>query len=485
MYNRIEGFPEDFLWGGAIAANQAEGAWDKDGKGWSVADINKFEPDIPLDKKYNEEISTAYVREAMADEKGIYPKRKAIDFYHTYKEDLKLMKELGLKTFRTSISWARVFPNGDDRKPNEKALEFYGKLIDEIIANGMEPLITLSHYEMPLNLTLNYKGWYSKEVIDFFVKFCTTCFDRYQDKVKYWIIVNQINLIVHESFNHLGIAEDKVENLEEAKYQGVHNELVACGRATKQAKLINPDFQIGMMLCHQSAYYETCKPDDVLAALKRNQMEYYYGDILLRGEYPGYAYRYFEDNQLDIKITEQDLEDLKNTADFMSFSYYYSKITNAETYKKKKSAFRNPNLGESEWGWSFDPIGLRVALNEYWDRWQKPIYITENGVGAMDTLEEDGIHDPYRMRFYQEHLLQVKEALKDGVDVRGFYAWGPIDIVSCSSSEMKKRYGFVYVDYDNYGKGTGKRIKKDSFQWYQDVINTNGEALSKDVEMYT
>lgn len=477
MYNRVTEFSKDFLWGGAIAANQAEGAWKVDGKGWSVADINKFEPDVPLDKKYNEEITTDFIFNAMSDEIGVYPKRKAIDFYNTYPDDLKLMKELGLNTFRTSISWARVFPNGDEAEPNEEALVYYDHLIDEMIKNGMEPMITLSHYEMPLNLTLEYTGWYSKEVIDFFVKFCTTCFERYKDKVKYWIIVNQINLIVHESFNHLGIAEDKVANLEEAKYQGVHNEMVACGRATRNAKAINPDFQIGMMLCNQLAYSETCKPEDVLATMKRNQMEYFYGDILLRGEYPGYAYRYYQDNGLNIEISDQDLEDLRNTADFMSFSYYYSKITNAETYTKKKSAFRNPNLEESEWGWSFDPIGLRIVLNEYWDRWQKPIYITENGVGAFDVLEGESIHDPYRVKFYKEHLEQVKEAIFDGVDVRGFYAWGPIDIVSCSSSEMEKRYGFVYVDYDNYGNGSGKRLKKDSFHWYKHVIETNGNIL--------
>lgn len=473
-------FPKDFLWGGAIAANQAEGAWNKDGKGWSIADINRFEADIPLDQKYNEEITSEYVTFAMKDTKGIYPKREAIDFYHTYKDDLKLMKELGLKTFRTSISWARVFPNGDDSTPNEKALQFYDDLIDEIIKNDMEPMITLSHYEMPLNLTTNYTGWYSRELIAFFVKFCETCFDRYKNKVKYWIIVNQINLIVHESFNHLGIAEDKVNNLEEAKYQGVHNEMVACGQATEIAKKINPDFQIGMMLCHQLAYSETCKPEDVLATLKRNQMEYFFGDILLRGEYPGYAFRFFDEKGFNIEITEQDKKDLKNTADFMSFSYYYSKITNAETYMNKKSAFRNPNLKESDWGWSFDPIGLRIALNEYWDRWKKPIYITENGVGAFDKLESGKIHDPYRVQFYKDHLIQVEEAIKDGVDVKGFYAWGPIDIVSCSSSEMEKRYGFVYVDYDNYGNGSGQRLKKDSFEWYQKAIATNGISLHEE-----
>ncbi len=476
--NKITGFKKDFLWGGALAANQCEGAWKEGGKGWCVSDINRFREDIPLNKKYNEEITTQDILESMEDKEGIYPKKWGIDFYHTYKEDLKLLKGLGINTFRTSINWARIFPNGDETEPNEEGLKFYDDLIDEILRNGMEPLMTISHYEMPLNLTLKYSGWYSREVIDFFVRYCKVLFDRYKGKVKYWIIVNQINLIVHESFNHLGIAEDKVENLLEAKYQGVHNEMVACALATKYAREADKDVHIGMMFCDGISYPATCKPEDVLATYKRNQMEYLYGDVLLRGEYPGYAFRFFDDNNIHIEFGEGDVEALRNTADFMSISYYYTRISDAESVKKKKTSYDNPYIKSSDWGWGIDPIGLRTKLNMYWDRYQLPIIIAENGLGAFDKLEEDGsVHDDYRVAYLKAHIEQMKEAVMDGVDVIGYYPWGPIDIISCSSSEMSKRYGFIYVDLDNYGKGSGKRSFKDSYKWYKKVVETNGEVL--------
>lgn len=471
-------FKKDFLWGGAVAANQCEGAWLEDGKGWCLADINRFRDDIPLNKKYNEEITTSDIKEAMEDEKGIYPKRWGIDFYHTYKEDLKLLKELGLNSFRTSINWSRIFPDGDEKEPNEEGLKFYDALIDEIIANGMEPMITISHYEMPLNLTIKYTGWYSREVIDFFVRYCKVLFDRFKGRVKYWIIVNQINLIVHESFNHLGIAEDKVDNLLEAKYQGVHNEMVACALATKYARENHKDMHIGMMFCDAISYSATCKPEDVLANYRRNQMEYFYGDVLLRGKYPGYAFRFFTEKNIHIKFGDGDEEALKHTADFMAISYYYTRIADAESVKKKKTSYDNPYIKASDWGWGIDPVGLRTTLNMYWDRYQVPIVIAENGIGCVDKQEEDNcIHDVYRIEYLKAHIEQLKEAILDGVDVSGYYPWGPIDIVSCSSSEMSKRYGFIYVDQDDYGKGTGRRSLKDSYYWYKKVIETAGEIL--------
>jgi len=478
---KATGFKKDFLWGGAVAANQCEGAWQEDGKGWCVADINQFRDDIALNKKYNEEMNTEIVRQAMEDTAGIYPKRWGIDFYHTFKEDLKLLKGLGINSFRTSINWARIFPNGDDVQPNEKGLRFYEGLIDEIIANGMEPLITISHYEMPLNLTLKYSGWYSREVIDFFVRYCKVLFERYQGKVKYWIIVNQINLIVHESFNHLGIAEDKVDNLLEAKYQGVHNEMIACARATKMAREIDKNVHIGMMFSDHISYPATCKPEDVLANYKRNQMEFLYGDVLLRGYYPGYAFRFYDDHHIHIEFGEGDAEALKNTADFMAISYYYTRICDAESVKKKKTSYDNPYIKSSDWGWGIDPIGLRTKLNMYWDRYQVPIVIAENGLGSFDKVEADGsVHDDYRIKYLRAHVEQMKEAVLDGVDVFGYYPWGPIDIVSCSSSEMSKRYGFIHVDLDNYGKGSGKRSLKDSYYWYRKVVESNGEILNLD-----
>ncbi len=476
--NKVTGFKKDFLWGGALAANQCEGAWQKDGKGWCVADINLFQNDIPLNKKYNEELTTKDILKAMEDKEGIYPKRWGIDFYHTFKEDLKLLKGLGMNTFRTSINWARIFPNGDDAKPNEAGLKFYDALIDEILANGMEPMLTMSHYEMPLNLTTKYTGWYSREVIDFFVKYCQVLLDRYKGKVRYWIIVNQINLIVHESFNHLGIAEDKVENLLEAKYQGVHNEMVACAKVTKYAREIDKDVHIGMMFCDGISYPATCKPEDVLANYKRNQMEFLYGDVLLRGKYPGYAFRYYDDHNIHIEFGEDDEEVLKNTADFMAISYYYTRIADAQSVKKKKTSYDNPYIKSSDWGWGIDPIGLRTKLNMYWDRYQKPIALAENGLGCFDRVEQNGsIHDDYRIDYLRAHIEQMKEAVIDGVDVFGYYPWGPIDIVSCSSSEMSKRYGFIYVDMDDYGNGSQKRSLKDSYHWYKKVVGTNGEEL--------
>jgi len=471
-----KGFPENFLWGGAVAANQLEGAYDVGGKGLCVSDLNEYKRDIPLEKKHNGEVTTKSVLEAMESTDRIFPKHWGIDFYHTYKEDLKLLRELGLKTFRTSINWARIFPNGDEKKPNEAGLKFYDSLIDEILANGMIPMITVSHYEMPVNLTLNYTGWYSREVIDFFVRYCKVLFDRYHKKVKYWILVNQINLITPESFNHLGIAEDKVDNLAEAKYQAVHNEMVACAKATEYAHKLSSDLQIGMMLCGGPAYPASCKPDDNLACLRHNQMEFFFADVLLRGKYPGYAYRFFEERGYHITFGDGDEEALKNTADFMSFSYYYTRVCDKESFTEDNSTYRNKQLPANPWGWTIDPTGLRYMLNVFYDRYQCPIYITENGVGYFDKLEEGGtVHDHYRIEYLKMHIEQMKEAIMDGVDLRGYYAWGPIDIVSCSSSEMSKRYGFIYVDLDDYGHGSGRRIKKDSFKWYQHVIETNGE----------
>ncbi|TLG72691.1 glycoside hydrolase family 1 protein [Culicoidibacter larvae] len=471
-------FPEHFLWGGAVAANQLEGAFDQGGKGLSVADINRYEADMPIDEKSNGELTTADINTLVNDKKGYFPKRNGIDFYHTYKEDLKLLADMGMNSFRTSISWARIFPNGDESEPNEEGLQFYDDLIDEIIKNGMEPLITVSHYEMPLHLAIEYNGWYNRKTIDFFTKYCETIFKRYKDKVKYWILVNQINLIVFESFNHLGIPEDKVDNILEAKYQGIHNELVACGRATKLAKQISPEFKIGMMIYHGGAYAATSKPEDVLATLQRNQIEYFTADVLLRGKYPKYMFRYFEEQGIDIKFYDGDEEDLKNTAEFMTYSYYYTRIADAESAKKLNSAYINPELPANPWGWSIDPIGLRISLNEYYDRYQLPIMITENGLGCHDELTADGhVHDEYRIEYYREHIKQMKLAISDGVEVIGYYPWGPIDLVSCSSSEMSKRYGFIYVDLDDYGQGSGKRIKKDSYYWYQKVCHSNGEDL--------
>jgi 6-phospho-beta-glucosidase len=476
--NPVSGFPKDFFWGGAVAANQCEGAWREGGKGWCAADINRFRGDLPLAERSNKDISSEDITFAMGDTKGVYPKRRGIDFYHTYKDDLKLLAGTGMNMFRTSINWARIFPNGDDAAPNEAGLQFYDDLIDEIIKNGMEPLITISHYEIPLHLTTAYTGWYSREVIGFFVRYCETIFNRYKDKVRYWIVVNQINLTAFETFNHLGIAADKVQNLDEANYQGVHNEMTASAQAAAAGRKINPNFKIGVMVLDDIAYPASCRPEDVLAAYRRNQMQFFFSDVLLRGKYPGYALRFFDERKIHIKFGENDEADLKNTADFLAISYYYTSVCDVESARTRRGCRDNSYISASDWGWGIDPIGLRTKLNMFWDRYQVPIIIAENGFGAFDKVEADGkIHDGYRIDYLRAHIEQIREAVKDGVSVTGYCPWGPIDIVSASSSEMDKRYGFIYVDYDTYGRGGGKRLLKDSYYWYKQVIASNGESL--------
>lgn len=483
MKQMLTGFPSDFLWGGAIAANQAEGAYDQGGKGLCVADLLKVQDQGDLKKKSNKETTMADIEFALQDKEGYYPKRYGIDFYHTYKEDVKLLSGMGLNTFRTSISWARIFPNGDDETPNEEGLKFYDDLFDEMLKYGMEPLVTLSHYEMPLHIATEYNGWYSRKTIDMFVKYAETVFKRYKNKVKYWITVNQINLIHHESFNHLGIPADRVDNLWEAKFQGIHNECTACAMASRIGHEINPDFQIGMMVYDGLSEPLTCSPEDVFATMKRNQMEYFFSDLLLRGEYPGYAIRFFTEKGFHLDIREEDEKVLKeHTADFLAISYYYTICSSADSMKNygvnEDGAIMNPYLDASEWGWSIDPLGMRTVLNYYYDRYQKPIIIAENGFGTFDNVEEDGsIHDERRIAYLREHIRAMKEAIKDGVNVIGYYPWGPIDIISCSSSEMTKRYGFIYVDQDDYGRGSKKRSKKDSYEWYTRVISSNGSEL--------
>lgn len=475
-----QGFRPDFLWGGAIAANQAEGAWLEGGKGWCLADINLYRGDLPPEKRSNKEMTSDQIDFHLSDVEGRYPKRDAIDFYRTFESDLDLLAGTGMNAFRTSINWSRIFPKGDETEPNEEGLAFYDRLIDAIRARGMEPVITMSHYEMPLHLTQAYSGWYSREVIDFFVRYGEVLLRRFGDRVKYWIVVNQINLITHESFNHLGVAADKVDDLDSAKFQAVHNEMVAAAKITALGHELVPDAQFGVMLCHTLCDPASSKPEDVFAALQQNQMEYFYADVALRGAYPGYALRYFTDRGIHVEFGDSDEEALAaGTADLLTFSYYYTRVIDAATWDSGDSdGFANPNLKASEWGWAINPLGLRQALNNYWDRYQVPIMITENGFGARDEVEPDGtINDSYRIDYLRAHVAAMRDAVRDGVDLRGYFPWGPIDIVSCSSSEMAKRYGFIHVDLDDYGQGTAKRTPKASYDWYRRVVETNGVDL--------
>ena len=467
-------FPKNFMWGGAVAANQLEGAWQEGGKGLCAADINEYKGDLAPQDRHNGDLSSKEVEELLNSKDKYFPKRYGIDFYHTYKEDLALLAGMGLNTFRTSINWARIYPNGDDETPNEEGLKFYDNLIDEMIKNGMEPLITISHYEIPLNVCMKYNGWANRKTIDMFVKYCKTLFERYKGKVKYWILVNQINLYQSETFNHLGIPSDRFDNLEEAKFQGIHNELVACGRAIKIAREIDPNFKLGVMTCYHNCYAEIGSSENEMVAIKHNQLEYYYTDVEVRGKIPSYMERFYREKGFDIEITDQDIEDLKNTVDFVSFSYYGSTTIDVNG----KEARNKYNTKVNEWGWASDPVGLRYALNDYYDRYQLPLIVAENGMGFYEKPGEDGqIHDDYRITCLKEYIEQLKEAIDDGVDLIGYYPWGPIDIVSCSSSEMEKRYGFIYVDLDNHHNGSGKRMPKDSYYWYKKVCESNGEVL--------
>ena len=467
-------FPKEFLWGGATAANQCEGAWNEDGKGASIQDYMPHGimqgPSEVIDKHNL--------------------KLEGIDLYHHYKEDIALFAEMGFKVYRMSIAWSRIFPNGDDEKPNEKGLEFYDNVFDECKKYGIEPLVTLSHYETPYHLAKKYDGWRSRDLIGFYEKYVRTVFTRYKGKVHYWITFNEINSIWHFPLMGAGILTQK--NLLKAQdlYQAAHHELVASALATKIGHEIDSENKIGCMVLGLTSYPRTCNPDDVIATMEESKRGYFFTDIHMRGYYPSYALKMMEKEGVVLDATDEDLEMLKNTCDFLSFSYYMSKCiaSNPEQYEKGKgnltTGVKNPYLQESQWGCQIDPKGLRYLLNTYYDRYQKPLFIVENGLGAKDTLlseEKDGylVVDDYRIQYMNDHLAQVSKAIEDdGVEVMGYTSWGCIDLISASTAEMKKRYGFIYVDRNNDGTGTFKRYKKKSFYWYKNVIETNGKIIS-------
>lgn len=484
---KIEGFPKDFLWGGATAANQFEGAYNEGGKGLSTADMVKFIPKEERGEGFSLDVSHKEIEAILAGNvDAVFPKRFGVDFYHHYKEDIALLAEMGFKVFRLSINWARIFPNGDDTEPNEEGLAFYDSVFDECLKYGIEPLVTLSHYETPLNLTLKYNGWADRQVIDFFVNYAKTVFTRYQDKVKYWLTFNEINIITLSPYTGGGVLVDDAENPLEVSYQAGHHQFVASALATKIGHEINPEFKIGCMLARMTTYPETNNPKDVIKAQEENQMNLFFTDVQARGEYPTYMDRYFYENNINIQKERGDDEILKAyPVDFISFSYYMSGTASSNPSEDEVSGnfmggVKNSYLETSDWGWQIDPIGLKWTLKDFYDRYQLPLFIVENGLGAYDTVEEDGsIHDDYRIDYLQKHTEQMKEAIMDGVDLMGYTSWGAIDLVSASTSEMSKRYGYVYVDQDDAGNGTLNRSRKDSFYWYKKVIATNGADLSK------
>lgn len=483
-------FPKDFLWGGATAANQFEGAWNVDGRGPATSDTSRAvapEERKSMGSEFNTPMNRAKLDAALNDKKGLYPKRWGSDFYHRYKEDIALYAEMGFKTFRMSIAWSRIFPNGDDATPNEAGLAFYDKVFDELNKYGIEPLVTLSHYEFPIHLITEYGGWKNRKVIDFFVRYAETVFNRYKDKVKYWLTFNEINIIGMTGYLSGGLLfEDRKLNLQEM-YQAAHHQFLASSLATKVGHEINPDFKIGCMLARMQAYPATCNPDDVMEEIKKDHENLFFSDVQVRGKYPSYAKRFFKENNIKLDIAEGDLEILeKYPVDFMSFSYYMSSIarkekTGNQTAGNLMLSEPNPYLEASDWGWQIDPVGLRITLNKLYDRYQVPLMVVENGLGALDKVEEDGsIHDQYRIDYLQSHVKQMYEAIEDGVDLMGYTWWGCTDLISASTSEMSKRYGFVYVDADDQGNGSFDRLRKDSFFFYKDLIASRGANILND-----
>lgn len=487
-------FPKNFLWGGAVAANQCEGAYLEDGKKLSV-------PDMLL----GGDVNTSRTFLPKTDPDAFYPSHEAVDFYHHYKEDIELFSQMGWTVFRLSINWGRIFPNGDDEAPNEAGLAFYDKVFDECHKHGMEPLVTLCHYEIPWNIVVKYNGFTDRRVIDMFVKYATTCFERYKDKVKYWLTFNEINIpCMGEggigNLYGLGIMDkddvnsdhriplNELKSNDQDTFKALHNEFVASALAVKAGHEINPDFMIGNMIAHTTLYPLTPNPVDVLAAYdEENFKNNLCGDVQVRGEYPTFAYKIFKEHNVDYSfITEEDKKIIKEgTVDFYTFSYYMTNCVtvdeNAEmTAGNMSKGAKNPYLKASDWGWQIDPLGLRYTLNILHDRYpHTPLMVVENGFGAFDTVEEDGsIHDDYRINYFREHIKAMKDAVEiDNIPLIGYTTWGPIDLVSAGTGQYAKRYGFVYVDRHDDGTGDFSRSKKDSFYWYKKVCESNGEDL--------
>jgi len=489
MFQMKTKFPENFLWGGATSAMQFEGASDVDGKGLSVSDVYIFDENTPKEHWADQWhlMTHKQVEEAQDPSSNkYYPKRHGVDFYHHYKEDIALFAEMGFKVYRMSIAWTRIFPNGDELEPNEAGLDFYDRVFDELNKYGIEPLVSLSHYEMPLYLATEYGGWVNRKVIEFYVRFASTVFNRYKDKVKYWIPFNEINCVKHHPFVSIGVVEENHPHIEQAKFQGAHHQFVASALATKACKESIPDAKVGCMVSYQLLVPYSCDPDDIQATVEKQRESLYFTDVLARGYYPAYTARMLANKNVVLETEPGDEQIMREyPVDFVSFSYYMSSAVSAHPENLEGAVgnlitggIKNPYIPTSDWGWQIDPKGLRSALNQLYDRYQKPLFIAENGLGAVDVVEEgDIINDDYRISYLRDHIKQIKEAIVDGVDVLGYTSWGCIDMISASTSQMSKRYGYIYVDQDDMGRGTKRRIKKKSFDWYKNVIASNGEQL--------
>lgn len=473
---------KDFLWGGATAANQCEGAYNEGGRGLANVDVIPHGPDRGA-------VMRGKMPMTSLDDQHYYPALKGIDFYHHYKDDIRMFGEMGFKTFRLSIGWSRIFPNGDESEPNEEGLKFYEDVFRECHKYGIEPLVTITHFDCPMHLITEYGGWKNPKLIEFYKNLVTVLFTRYKGLVKYWLTFNEINMILHLPFMGAGLMFEEGEDETKAKYLSAHHELLASAWATKIAHEIDPENKIGCMLAAGEYYPYSPMPEDVWEAKKKDRDNLLFIDVQARGAYPAYALKMFEKMGLDLGITEEDKKLLKeNTVDFISFSYYSSRCVTTqegvgESVGNAFKGTRNPYLKLSEWGWQIDPLGLRITMNSLYDRYQKPLFIVENGLGAKDVLVDDGhgsytVNDDYRIEYLREHIKAFKQAVEeDGVELLGYTPWGCIDLVSASTGEMSKRYGFIYVDRSDDGSGSMKRYKKKSFDWYKKVIATNGEDL--------
>lgn len=468
---------KDFLWGGATAANQCEGAYDLGNRGLANVDV------IPHGKD-RRAVENGDRKMFDFEEGYYYPAKNSIDMYHQFKEDIRLFGEMGFKVYRMSIAWSRIYPNGDEEKPNEEGLKFYQEVFEECHKYNIEPLVTITHFDCPMGLIRKYGGWRNRKMIEFYSRLVTTLFTRYKGLVRYWITFNEINVLLHAPFMGAGICFEENEDRYQTLYTAAHHELVASARAVKIAHEVDPQNMVGCMLAAGSFYPYSCDPKDVFAAKQKDRGNYFFIDVQSRGYYPNYSLKEFERNGFTIPFEDDDKEILKNnTVDYIAFSYYQSRTTKADVEGEAAGNFifgmKNPYLKESEWGWPIDPLGLRTTMNDLYDRYQKPLFIVENGLGAKDVIEEDGsINDDYRIDYLREHIKCMKDAVElDGVDLLGYTTWGPIDLVSAGTGEMSKRYGFIYVDRDDYGNGTLERRKKKSFDWYKRVIETNGEEL--------
>ena len=471
-------FPQGFLWGGALAANQAEGAHLEGGKGLTTVDMIPHGP-------HRMAVKLGQEKRFSLREDEFYPSHGAIDFYHRYREDIALMAEMGFTVFRTSIAWSRIYPRGDERKPNPEGIAFYRALFEECKKHGIEPLVTLCHFDVPMHLVTEYGSWRSRQMVTFFTRYARTCFEAFDGLVKYWLTFNEINIMLHSPFSGAGLVFEEGEHQDQVKYQAAHHELVASALATRIAHEVNPANQVGCMLAGGNFYPYSCKPADVWTALEKDRENLFFIDVQARGAYPAYAARVFRDKGVTLVKEPGDEEILKHTVDFVSFSYYASRCAAADMNQGNTSeanvvkSLRNPHIEVSEWGWGIDPLGLRITINTLHDRYQKPLFLVENGLGAVDEVNEQGeIEDDYRIAYLREHIQAMGEAIADGIPLMGYTSWGCIDLVSASTGEMSKRYGFVHVDRDDAGHGTLARRRKKSFWWYKKVIASNGEDLA-------